>query len=483
MGAFARSADEFNGTLDIWPQPRSISSDTNVCSFLRIKTPFRFEYNKQGAPVPELLARAFDRYTNWTFMFGLPAQQRLQPYRYSIFAENELYTNCTTDAGAVQSLLVSVEQPVRPNEQFVVGVDESYRLTIRTAAFGPPQLSCVTVWGCLRGLETFAQLVQWITVGAAGARVTDFFIAGPLPFVIDDQPRFAWRGLLVDSARHFLSVPLLLDILDAMATNKLSVLHWHLSDAESFPFMSSTYPNLTWGGSYSTTTSRATYSPANVTLILQRANDRGIMVLPEFDMPGHTAAWFNSFPQVMADCRRYMRAVSKNDTGSDQIVWPAWNLMAMDPTKQQTYDTIRPLLQEIATAFPAPFLHVGGDEVQPLCWADVPSIGQWAIANNYTINQNGTVVPDYVRLQGYFERHVLNMSTELKKTPIVWEEAFLNDPSSISPSTIVNVWQDPSALQKVLAAGLQAVVSINYYLDRQSPVCLEDCHLHWMWEW
>jgi hexosaminidase len=141
-----------------------------------------------------------------------------------------------------------------------LGVDESYSLEIPDDT--EATLTATTVWGALRGLETFSQIIQYQTtnVKEAGSVLLSILhtrLTPPsfppfssscryympwTPISIKDEPRYPWRGLLVDSARHYLSVPLLEKTIDSMAAMKLNTLHWHIVDAESFPFVSSKYP-------------------------------------------------------------------------------------------------------------------------------------------------------------------------------------------------------------------------------------------------
>ena len=162
---------------------------------------------------------------------------------------------------------VAVADPAVP---LALGVDESYTLTV---AAPRATLQAATVWGALRGLESFCQLP------AVNAGVLSVVGA---PITISDFPRFPHRGVMLDTARHFLPVQTILDTLEAMSFDKFNVLHWHVVDAQSFPMESAAYPGLT-AGAYAPD---AVYSAADVTQIVSFAAARGIMVMPEFDVPG-----------------------------------------------------------------------------------------------------------------------------------------------------------------------------------------------------
>jgi hexosaminidase len=131
----------------------------------------------------------------------------------------------------------------------------------------------------MHALTTLAQACS----GAPGAART---LRG-VPLAVEDAPRFGYRGLLLDSARRFLPVPTLLHALDAMAANKLNVLHWHLLDAESFPLALPGFTELSDAAAWHP---RAVYRPADVAAVVEHARARGIRVIPEIDLPAH-GAW------------------------------------------------------------------------------------------------------------------------------------------------------------------------------------------------
>jgi hexosaminidase len=189
-----------------------------------------------------------------------------------------------------------------------------------------------------------------------------------LPLQIDDAPRFGYRGLLLDSARHFLPLPALLRTLDAMAATKLNVLHWHLTDAESFPLTLPGFEDLAGAAWHP----RAVYRPGDVAMVVEHARARGIRVVPEIDIPGH-GAW-RARPELLA-CA---------DT--------------LDPTQDAVYAFLADFLQAVTALFPDPYIFLGGDEVDvQACWGANATIAAWAAARNTTAAQ----------LQPYFWRRVV----------------------------------------------------------------------------
>lgn len=169
--------------------------------------------------------------------------------------------------------------------------------------------------------------------------------------VVHDKPRFPWRGLLIDSSRHYLPLSIIKKHLDAMSMAKLNVLHWHLIDDQSFPLLLDWQPELAERGAYS---SEAMYNRKDVEGIVEYARERGIRVIPEFDTPSHMSSWGFSHPEILTKCFQHGKP-----TG---VLGPA------NPADELTYSLIWRLLREAAGWFPDGFVHLGGDEVNVSCW-------------------------------------------------------------------------------------------------------------------
>ena len=313
--------------------------------------------------------------------------------------------------------------------------DESYTLSLSAGAAS--ELRANSVWGALRGLESFSQLL------ASARGGTGLFVAAAAVSV-DDAPRWSHRGLLVDTGRAFLPVSLLLATLDAMSYAKLNVLHWHISDDQAFPIVSTTFPNLTMGAMQAPAMSH-TYAPADVASIIQAAAERGIRVMPEFDVPGHSTSWFAGFPflQTVCDCPDCGATFSK----------------PMDPTLESTYDVVGGLFTEMISVFPDAFFHIGGDEVDPLCWMNNSDIYAFMKAHDYTT---------YAQLQGYFEQRALAMFPASKRV-VMWEENA--GAGSVYPEgVIVHAWKERAGDDSVLYNLTRANYTVLYttpswYLD------------------
>jgi hexosaminidase len=255
-------------------------------------------------------------------------------------------------------------------------------------------LTADTVWGALHGLETFAQLVEHSSEQRGGGGGGGGLVINWTPLKIQDSPRYPWRGLMIDSARHFLTVPLLERTVDTMAAMKLNVLHWHIVDAESFPYVSEKYPTLQSQASYHPS---ATYSHDTIRHLVAYARDRGVRVVPEFDTPGHTASVGQAYPDLIADCYDWLKSTNDGD-----LRWPMFNNVALDVTKSATKVFVQDIVEEMSSLFRDDFFHIGGDEVDQDCWGAVPSILSWMQQNQFAAYNASSDewVYDFTELQG-----------------------------------------------------------------------------------
>ncbi|SDX94061.1 beta-N-acetylhexosaminidase [Hymenobacter psychrophilus] len=289
-----------------------------------------------------------------------------------------------------------------------------------------------TTLGVLHALATLEQLPQ--PDGRHSA----------LPEVdIQDQPRFAWRGLLIDVARHFMPVSVIKRNLDAMAATKLNVLHWHLSDDQGFRVESRALPRLhEVSGQY--------YTQAQVREVLRYAAARGIRVLPEFDVPGHTIAWQAAYPQLASGDTLY------------KTVYQSWRLanVAFDPTKETTYQLLDTLFGEMTALFPDPYFHIGGDENDGRQWRGNPRIMAFAKAKKMLKPDGKTL--DKHALQTYFNRRVLSILTKYNKQMVGWDEIL---GPGLPKDAVIQSWRGKKGLYDAAKAGNRAILSNGYYLD------------------
>lgn len=323
------------------------------------------------------------------------------------------------------TLILHTQAGAAPVQQAVE--DEAYRLTVTPFQ---ARLDAPSPYGTLRGIETFLQLV---------APGPDGFEVAALR--IDDAPRFPWRGLLIDVCRHFLPMEVLKRNLDGMAAMKMNVMHWHLSEDQGFRIESKRFPRLHEMGS-----NGQYFTQDQVRELIEYAQDRGIRIVPEFDMPGHTTAWFVGHPELASQPGPY--EIERTYGVMDP---------AMDPTKESTYEFLDAFIGEMAALFPDAYFHIGGDEVHPKHWNENPRIQAYIQENNLGDNHG---------LQAYFNRRLLGILTKYGKQMIGWDEIFHPD---LPKNIVVQSWRGQQSLADGARQGYQGILSNGYYLDLVQP--------------
>lgn len=409
-----------------WPLPLPQPSSMTLAGPLLSLSPanFSFVVSGGGAPSPRL-ARAFSRAAALLFLRAEPAGGAPPlPPPASPALTSLVVTLAAADGGAPPTLASS----------------ERYTLTL-PAAGGAGTLAADTVFGALRGLETLTQLVFFNGAGAGGF--------GAAAAVVDDAPRFAWRGALVDTARHFLPLPALFAAIDALAAAKMNVFHWHIVDDQSFPYVSAAFPLLSAAGAWAPS---HTYAAADVAGVIAYASDRGIRVVPEFDTPGHSQSWGRGQPGLLTPCY--------NASGPDGTFGP------IDPTREENFAFLTTLFAEIAGVFPDEYVHVGGDEVVFDCWATNPAVLAWMAARGMGAN--------FSLLESYYVQRVLDIVQGLGKIPVGWQEIYDNK-LNLTSQTVVSAWKNPFAagqdeLAKVTGAGFQTLLASGWYLNYEAYV-------------
>ncbi len=329
-------------------------------------------------------------------------------------------------SGANANLVINVEHEGEGLPQ--LGEEESYALEVTANG---AKLNAATVLGVMCGLQTFLQLVQTGTDG--------FFVPA---LTIHDQPRFPWRGLMIDVSRHFMPIEMLKRNLDGMAAVKLNVFHWHLSDDQGFRIESKKFPKLHEMGS-----DGLFYTQEQVREIIAYAADRGIRVIPEFDMPGHSTAWFAGYPDLASGPGPYQ-------------VERKWGIFdaAMDPTKEETYKFLDKFLGEMAALFPDPYFHVGGDEVNGKQWDANPRIQAFMHAHGLKNNRE---------LQAYFNRRLQKILRKHGKTMLGWDEILQPD---LPKDIVIQAWREEVPSPAIAAKqGFRGLLSYGYYLDLMWP--------------
>ena len=308
-----------------------------------------------------------------------------------------------------------------------LGDDESYMLVIRSDG---ATLSANTVWGAMHGMETLLQLVTGDSAGYYFPLVN-----------VQDKPRFGWRGLMIDVGRHFEPVDVIKRNIDGLAAVKMNVFHWHLSDDQGFRIESKRYPKLHEmgsGGSY--------YTQDQVRDVIAYAADRGVRVIPEFDMPGHSTAWMVGYPELASAPGPY-------------VIETQWGIFdpTMDPTREETYKFLDGFIGEMAALFPDEYFHVGGDENNGKQWQANPKIQKFMQEHGYHTT---------AELQTYFNQRVLKIVQKHGKKMVGWDEVLT---PNLSKDTVVQSWRGYKSLDEAARQGYNTIWSTTYYLDHMGP--------------
>ena len=308
-----------------------------------------------------------------------------------------------------------------------LGEDESYRIDI-TRRQGI--LSAPTVIGAIRGLETVLQLLD--------ADRNGYFLPG---VQIDDRPRFPWRGLMIDVARHFQTMDVLKRNLDGMAAMKMNVFHWHLSEDQGFRVESKKFPKLHQLGSDGNY-----FTQEQVKEIIAYARDRGIRVVPEFDIPGHSTSWLVGYPELGSAPGPY--TIERR---------PGIFEPALDPTREEVYKFLDTFLGEMAALFPDDYLHIGGDENEGKQWDRNPAIQAY-------MKKNG--IKDNHALQAYFNTRLLKILQKHKKKMVGWDEILQPE---LPKDAMIQSWRGTAALADAARKGYDGILSNGYYIDLIQP--------------
>ncbi|KAF2978123.1 hypothetical protein EK904_007254 [Melospiza melodia maxima] len=291
----------------LWPLPQWVRTYPRQLQL----APSRFQLvhgaGSSAGPSCGLLQDAFRRY--YEYIFGHSRRRTWGRWPLAARAEPELFQ--------LQVVIEAGDPGCDRHPQ--LASSEAYHLTVTEPV---AILKAPEVWGALRGLETFSQLVHEDDYGS-----------------------------------------------DAMAFNKFNVLHWHIVDDQSFPYQSIYFPELSDKGAYS---SNLIYTPTDVRLVIEYARLRGIRVIPEFDTPGHTQSWGKGQKDLLTPCYN-----GGQPTGSFGPVNPVWNT---------TYNFMTKFFKEISSVFPDEFIHLGGDEVDFSCWKSNPEVKEFMKKQGFGID-------------------------------------------------------------------------------------------------
>lgn len=314
--------------------------------------------------------------------------------------------------------------------------DESYTLKVTDEKI---MLNALTDVGALRGLETLLQLVTFHETGYYFSGVT-----------IIDEPRFVWRGLMIDVARHFQPIDVLKRNLDAMASVKMNVFHWHLTDDQGFRVESNVYPKL-----QELASDGLFYTQTQIKDIVSYASNLGIRVVPEFDVPAHASAILTAYPELG----------SKDGYNYSIERFSGVFNPTLDPTKEETYVFLENLFAEMASLFPDKYFHIGGDENEGKHWDENKNIQIFKKEHDLKTNH---------ALQTHFNIKLEKILEKLGKKLMGWDEIMTPD---MPTTAVIHSWRGKhegfpkgGSLISAVKAGYQSVLSNGYYIDRMLSV-------------
>ncbi|CDH49056.1 beta-hexosaminidase 1 [Lichtheimia corymbifera JMRC:FSU:9682] len=377
-----------------------------------------------------------------------------QPPHFNTNNENKQHVFVNSKVNMLSTLEVSIHDI---NAELELGVDESYTLDISDK--GSATLTAKTKWGALYGLETFSQLVQAYKTSAiedyddkegqgCDTSVENLFIP-ETPIHIEDAPVYSHRGLMLDTARNYFPVKDILRTIDGMAYNKMNVFHWHITDSQSFPLRLESIPELAEHGAYVLGQRRLVYSKKDVERVIDYARARGVRVIPEIDMPAHTASWAESHKEITTCAGRFFL---DPDNKGQYAAQPTTG--QLNPILEETYHLVGKAISEVASLFPDAWYHGGGDEPFYKCWEQDAHVQHYMKTHNATGDD----------LLDKFLKREIEFIRESKKTPVLWE-----DPVTINnlelKDVVLQVWKKP--VQQAVKKGYKVIASHAqfWYLD------------------
>ena len=413
-------------SLSLWPYPSSASlSSSGGCLSL---SPSSFSFSASGyASSSSVLSAALSRYERLSFLPGSPSQPCLGGVR-----------------GSLTSLLVDV---LTTDEVLGPDTDESYVLVVgwsnETASEPISSLTARTVFGALRGLETFSQLV----FDGADGNGEEFRI----PQVnIADSPRNNYRAIMIDTARIFRPVPLLKLFLDAMVLSKFNVLYLHLTDNYQWTLEINKYPDL---ATKCQPKGEGFYTQSDIAELVSYAFARGIRVIPEIDSPGHFDT-INCYPEMMT------LAYCPCAGAGDQCVAPTTFRATPDPSSSALWSFFEDLHGEMATLFPDAYTAIGGDEAWLQPWACSPAVQEWMV---------GEKLETLDAAAQWYEEALINITRKNNKREMMWWPG-IESPSSQTIHVVWNGWPVIGGCWKCDFAdftgrGQDVLLSGPWYLD------------------
>jgi hexosaminidase len=318
-----------------------------------------------------------------------------------------------------KGIIINVGEDVK----LELGIDESYQLVVSSDNI---RIDAPNTFGAMHGLSTLVQLLDSDEGGYYFPCVK-----------VKDKPRFVWRGLMIDISRHFEPIEVMKRNIDAMAAVKLNVLHWHLTDDHGFRIETKSLPKLHELGS-----DGLYYTHEQIKDVVNYAYERGIRVVPEFDLPGHATAWLVGYPELASAPGPY----------EIERLWGIFN-PTFDPTNEDVYKFFETFFKEMTELFPDRYWHLGGDENNGKQWNANPKIQEFMKANNLKDNH---------ALQNYFNVRLDNILKKLNKTMVGW---YTDEMPDLEKDYIVQAWKGRTTLYETAKKGYRSLLSHGFYID------------------
>jgi hexosaminidase len=360
--------------------------------------------------------------TNARFYFQASRFIRRLSNKTGIFLDKQGYVT-KRDSSLSAALIIRIHRP----GLLTVNEDERYSLVTNANQI---EIAAMTDLGAIHGLETLLQLVS--------SDANGYYFPG---VNIQDEPRFPWRGLLLDVALHFMPVDMVKRTLDGMAVVKMNVLHLHLINDQGFRVESKLFPRL-----QQVSSDGNFYTQAEIHDIVKYADHLGIRVIPEFVVPAHTTAILTAYPEFASVRRDY----------SLQRYFGVFDPV-MDPTNENLYLFLDKLFGEMSALFPDAYFHIGGDENTGKDWAGVPHIKTFMQAHGMKTT---------IDLQTYFNQRILPIVRKYGKTMVGWDEILH---PSLPKEVVIQSWRGNEAFYSSVRQGHKAILSFGYYIDLIQP--------------
>jgi hexosaminidase len=332
--------------------------------------------------------------------------------------------------------------------------EEGYTLEVTADT---AKIEALTPRGIFYGVQTLLQLLPPESESPGSLSGNPILIPG---LEISDEPRFPWRGFMLDEGRHFHGKETVKLLLEVMARLKMNIFHWHLTEDQGWRVEIPGYPCLTEIGAWRAGTAQSLlgqgrrhdgrphggfYTREEIREVVAYAAERHITVVPEIEMPGHSLAALAAYPEFSC-------------TGGPFEVATRFGIFkdVYCPGKEATFKFLFDVLNEVMNLFPGPYIHIGGDEAPKARWKTCPDC-QRCLAQERLADEH--------ELQIYFTNRIASYLTENGRTPIGWNEALNSD---LHPQAVIQYWvRNRNQVVAAIRNGRKTIISsyLDYYLD------------------